>query len=336
MSGTRLVQLLEGGSERILCLVDEPSLRVLGGCTSVYELAAAALAAGQPLARLARERVGKRSLSYDDVEAGVGDGRWRFLPAIDHPDEPARCLLSGTGLTHRRGVETRQAMHAEDATATDSMRMYELGVAGGRPPDGAVGTSPEWFYKGNGLALRGHLEPLVIPAHAGEGGEEPEIAGAYLVDADGTPRRLGLATANEFSDHELERRNYLYLASSKLRTCAVGPELVLDAAFDDVRGEVAVERDGDVLWSSGVHTGDARMCHHLANIEHHHFKHALHRRPGDVHVHFFGADALSFSAGVKLAAGDVMRVGFEGYGRALVNPLVVEPGPEALVRAEPC
>jgi hypothetical protein len=74
------------------------------------------------------------------------------------------------------------------------------------------------------------------------------------------------------------------------------------------------------------------MCHSLANIEHHHFKHPLHRRPGDVHVHFFGADAFSFSAGVELRDGDLMRVAFEGYGRPLLNPVVVEAGPEPLVR----
>jgi hypothetical protein len=77
------------------------------------------------------------------------------------------------------------------------------------------------------------------------------------------------------------------------------------------------------------------MCHSLSNIEHHHFKHEPHRRPGDVHVHFFGADAFSFSHGVELRDGDIMRVQFAGFGRPLRNPLVIEPPPEPLVRAEP-
>ena len=331
----RLVQLVDAESQRLLCLVEEPLLRVLQGYSSVCELALAALAAGESLSGFARAHVGPVSVPYDAVGGDHEGRRLRFLPAIDHPTEPARCLISGTGLTHRRGVEARNAMHAADATVTDSLRMYDLGVAGGRPQPGAFGVSPEWFYKGNGLNLRGRGEPLVVPAYAEDGGEEPEIAGVYLIDDDGVPRRLGMAVGNEFSDHELERRNYLYLAPSKLRTCALGPELVLDPDFTDVRGEVAIERDGGVLWSSALRTGDAAMCHSLSNIEHHHFKYEPHRRPGDVHVHFFGADALSFSDGVELRDGDIMRVEFAGFGRPLWNPLVIERPPEALVRAVP-
>jgi hypothetical protein len=329
----RLVQLAGPDSERLVCLVDEPLLRVVGGYSSVYELALAALAAGTSLGAFARDHVGPESVSYDEV--GAGHEGPRFLPAADHPTEPARCLISGTGLTHRRGVEARQAMHAEGETVTDSLRMYDLGVEGGRPQPGAVGVSPEWFYKGNGLILRARDEPLVVPAYAGDGGEEPELAGVYLIDDDGAARRLGMAQGNEFSDHDLERRNYLYLAPSKLRTCALGPELVLDPDFTDVHGEVAIERDGAVAWSSALRTGDGAMCHSLANIEHHHFKHEPHRRAGDVHVHFLGADTFSFSHGVALRHGDVMRVEFAGFGRPLRNPLVVEPRPEALVRAVP-
>ena len=56
------------------------------------------------------------------------------------------------------------------------------------------------------------------------------------------------------------------------------------------------------------------MCHSLANLEHHHFKFEAHRRPGDIHMHFFGADAFSFGEGVRLQDGDVMQVRFEGFG----------------------
>jgi hypothetical protein len=67
-------------------------------------------------------------------------------------------------------------------------------------------------------------------------------------------------------------------------------------------------------------------------MEHHHFKFEGHRRPGDLHVHFFGADAFSFGEGVMLEAGDVMEVRFEGFGRALRNPLKRMPrSPKAVV-----
>src|SRR5918994_1056027 len=51
-----------------------------------------------------------------------------------------------------------------------------------------------------------------MPAFALDGGEEAEIAMLYLVDDGGRPRRVGYALGNEFSDHVLERQNYLYLA----------------------------------------------------------------------------------------------------------------------------
>ena len=48
-------------------------------------------------------------------------------------------------------------------------------------------------------------------------------------------------------------------------------------------------------------------------------------------MHYFGACSLSFGDGITLADGDVMRVQFEGFGRALRNPLHVERTADALV-----
>jgi hypothetical protein len=292
-------------------VADDGGAVLLCGPESIYDLAQSALSAGKRLASLANELTGRESISYD--EAYDGRSEWRILPAIDHPQEPARCLLSGTGLTHMKSAEARQAMHATGAAVTDSMRMYEWGVEGGRPKPGTVGVSPEWFYKGCGTVLRAHGEPLVVPSHAEDGGEEPEIAGAYVIDNSGIPRRIGMAIGNEFSDHVFEKKNYLYLAASKLMTCAIGPELIVGVDFGSVTGEVTIERNGNVAWRRDVRSGEAAMCHTLANIEHHHFKHAAHRRPGDVHVHFLGADAFSFGEGLKLQNGDVMQVRFSGW-----------------------
>jgi hypothetical protein len=229
----------------------------------------------------------------------------------------------------------RNAMHEKSTELTDSMKMFRWGLEGGRPAPGAIGVAPEWFYKGNGLSLRAHLEPLETPAFAEDGGEEPEIAGVYLIDRDGQPRRLGLAQGNEFSDHKFEKRNYLYLAHSKLRSCALGPELILDPAFDNVTGTVSVERNGATLWSKTIHSGETNMCHSVANVEHHHFKYPLHRRPGDVHIHYFGADAFSFGDGVTLEAGDVMQVAFNGFGRPLRNPLALDGSGETAATVRP-
>lgn len=300
--------------------MEEPRLRLLSDFTSVYDLAQAAIDRGAKLAELARERAKGDQLDYDSVYDGRSE--WRILPPINHPVEPARCLISGTGLTHLGSARDRQAMHAgSKEDLTDSMKMFRLGLEGGRPPAGEIGAAPEWFYKGNGTMLRAHGDPLDVPAFALDGGEEAEIAGVYLIDSQGQPRRIGLAGGNEFSDHRFEKTNYLNLASSKMRTSSLGPELVLDPKFDSVGVDVAIERGGKILWSKSIRTGEAEMCHSLRNIEHHHFKFPAHRRPGDVHVHFFGTDYLSFGDGIQLASGDVMSMRFEGFGRALQNPV---------------
>ncbi len=324
----RLIQL-QNGSIRKAGLVDEPRIKLLRQFTSVYELANAAIANKTSLTALVQNHVTDESLDYDAVYAGRSE--WRILPAVDHPEEPARCLVTGTGLTHMASAKNRNAMHAETDDLTDSMKMFRWGIEGGRPEAGEIGVAPEWFYKGSGTVLRAHGEPLVVPPYAEDGGEEPEVAGIYLIGADSRPYRIGFAVGNEFSDHKFEKRNYLYLAGSKLRTCAIGPELVLDHEFQSVPGTVTVERDGQVLWSAEIKTGDVEMCHSLANIEHHHFKFEGHRRPGDLHVHFFGADAFSFGAGIQLAEGDVMKVRFEDFGRALCNPVKIDTTADAQV-----
>jgi len=316
---THLVQL-RSGTGRAVALVDEPYLRLLEGTTSIYDLAMDAIARGASLVDMSRGRATGERLLYDEVESAASP--WRIVAPIHHPDDPARCLVSGTGLTHLGSAANRDAMHAAPGKAiTDSMRMFQSGVAGGRPAPGSIGTAPEWFYKGTGTILRGPRDPLILPWFAEDGGEEGEVAGVYLIDAAGTPRRIGMAIGNEFSDHRFERANYLNLAGSKLRTCAIGPELVIDPDFSSVPGTATIARAGQAIWTRAIATGEAEMCHSLANLEHHHFKFDAHRRPGDVHVHFFGAHSLSFGDGVALEDGDEMTIQFEGFGRPLRNVL---------------
>jgi hypothetical protein len=141
-----------------------------------------------------------------------------------------------------------------------------------------------------------------------------------------------MAAGNEFSDHQFEKKNYLNLAGSKLRTCALGPELVVDPEFESVPVTIKVDRGGHLLWSKSFRSGEAEMCHSLQNIEHHHFKFEAHRRPGDVHVHFFGTNCLSFSDGIRLRQGDVMQVAPEGFGRPLCNPVRVAGTAASLIQ----
>jgi hypothetical protein len=318
---TRLVQI-QNGDRRRVAVVEEPRLCFLDTVSSIHELANLALARSQPLLTLVGELASAETLSYDEVYDGKSS--WRLLAPIDHRDDPARCLVSGTGLTHLGSAKNRQAMHGVAAAdETDSMRMFRWGLEGGRPAPGAIGIAPEWFYKGNGTILRGPGEALEVPPHGEDGGEESEIAGVYLIDAAGRPRRIGMAVGNEFSDHVFEKKNYLNLAGSKVRTCSLGPELVIDPRFDTILGTVEIEREGAVIWTKALATGEEEMCHSLANIEHHHFKFETHRRPGDLHVHYYGTCALSFGEGIRLRDGDVMIMQFAGFGRPLRNPLRV-------------
>jgi hypothetical protein len=329
---TRLVQIQNAGERRV-ALVEEPHLRLLGGPPTVLALAELAVERGTTLPRLIEELKTDETVDYDRIYRGAS--AWRLLAPIDHP-EPGRCLVSGTGLTHLGSAKNRNAMHEGAATAaeTDSMKMFRWGVEGGKPAPGKIGTAPEWFFKGTGKILRAHGEPLDVPDHAEEGGEEAEIAGVYLITAEGRPCRIGMAIGNEFADHRFEKRNYLNLAASKIRNCSLGPELVVDPDFQTVSGEVSIERDGRTLWSKAIATGEAEMCHSLANIEHHHFKFETHRQPGDVHVHYYGAHSLSFGDGVELANGDVMCVAFDGYGRPLRNTLRIAQRIEAPIHVQ--
>jgi hypothetical protein len=201
------------------------------------------------------------------------------------------------------------------------MRMFLEGVEGGKPGEGRVGQQPEWFYKGDGSQLVGPGDALEMPAFAQDGGEEPELAGIYLIGPDGTPHRLGLCLANEFSDHVTERHNYLWLAHSKLRPAALGAELLLGEVPEHIEGSSKVLRDGETLWEKPFLSGEANMSHSLANLEHHHFKYALFRRPGDVHVHFFGTATLSFADGIRTQEGDVFEIAAAPFTLPLANPL---------------
>jgi hypothetical protein len=308
-------------------MVREPDLVILREASSTFALVESALREKRRLSEVAGNLVTDETLSYDAVYEGRSD--WKLLPPIDCPGNPQRVHVSGTGLTHLGSARDRQAMHVaqtaeDDAKMTDSMRMFEWGRQGGRPSDGEIGIAPEWFYKGDGSIIQAPFGPLPIPGYAEDGGEEAEVAAIYMVADDGVPWRIGMAAGNEFSDHVFERRNYLNLAGSKLRKCSIGPELAIDGGFDDVPGTVRILRDGVSIWEKQIRTGEQNMCHSLANLEHHHFKFAAHRQPGIVHIHFMGADCLSFGEGVRLQSGDVTEIQFEEFGRPLQNTIITE------------
>lgn len=315
-----LVQFTTGSGQRRVGALDGDTIRVIEGYDTTLELARAAIAGKVKLAELALANIGDAMLAFDVVAA-----EGRILPPLDHPD-PAHCFVTGTGLTHLGSADTRDAMHRKiggDVTAlSDSMKMFRLGVEGGKPAAGEAGVQPEWFYKGDGSVVRASGQALDMPDFALDGGEEPEIAGLYLVGADGQPYRLGFAIGNEFSDHVTERQNYLYLAHSKLRNCGLGPALLVGELPDHVAGVSRIlDAGGAVRWEKAFVSGERNMSHTIANLEHHHFKYGLFKRPGDVHIHFFGTATLSFADGVQARPGETFEVQADGFGPALRNKL---------------
>lgn len=316
----RLVQFWGEQDQRQVGLVqaDGTTLAVLQGVAYVRDLALEAHRTNTALATLVAAKVGSAQVDYSQLMAAN-----RVLPPLDHPD-PAHCILSGTGLDHLGSAQARDAMHAKLNTGelTDSMKMFKIGLDGGKPAPGQIGSQPEWFYKGDGdwLAAPGH--DLALPSFALDGGEEPELVGLYVIGDGGEVLRVGFALGNEFSDHVLEKQNYLYLAHSKLRSSSFGPELLVGAAPADIRGTVRILRDGAELWSGEFLTGEANMTYTLANIEHHHFKYKAFRRPGDVHCHYYGTATLSFAAGIQTAPGDVFEISAPAFGQPLRNTLV--------------
>ena len=322
-----LSKIISGG---VICR-DGQTARIVNGAESIYQLALEAAEGGRDLATVVEGHGLGESV---DLAALAAAGRLDC--PVRHPD-PAHMFLTGTGLTHLGSASTRNAMHAKGEgkveEMTDSMKMFRMGVENGKPKAGETGVQPEWFYKGTGHGAVGPGQPLVSPAFALDGGEEPEIAGFYLIGKDGTPFRLGFTLANEFSDHVTEKINYLYLAHSKLRPAAFGPELLVGALPADIRGTSRIRRNGETIFEKPFLSGEDNMSHTIANLEHHHFKYAIFRQPGDLHLHMFGTATLSFADGIKPQPGDVFEIEAPDFGLPLANPLAGDPAPVPAVVA---
>ena len=326
----RLIQFEDQGGRAVAAVQDDGTATVVDGAASVYELAWEAADSGGGLeAVVAAKGTGRSVNAREILDAG------RMLAPIDHPD-PTHLHVTGTGLTHLGSASTRDAMHksnqqAEEAPLTDSMKMFRMGLEGGKPKPGETGVQPEWFYKGNGHIVVPPNLPIPSPAFAQDAGEEPEIAGIYIIGKDHKPYRVGFALGNEFSDHVTERVNYLYLAHSKLRHCSFGPELRLGALPGNVSGMSRILRDGKVMWEKPFLSGEDNMSHTIANLEYHHFKYGLFRQPGDVHIHMFGTATLSFADGIKTEAGDVFEIEESQFGLALRNAVAWDAPEEVAV-----
>lgn len=308
------------------------ALQVVRGAQRLYDLARDAAGSDTSLQAIIKQR-----LSDDQEDYAALISERRVLVPFDHPD-PYHHLVTGTGLSHLGSAAARDAMHtklqAEEAELTDSMKMFKWGVDGGKPAQGQIGVAPEWFYKGDGSCLVAPEQTFELPAYALDGGDEVEVVGLYLVGDGGRIYRVGFALGNEYSDHVMERSNYLYLAHSKLRQCCYGPELLLGELPAHVTGHARLRRGDDVIWEQEWLSGEDNMCHSISNLEHHHFKYREFRRSGDVHVHYFGAATGSFTNQIETQPGDVFEIESAMFGKPLRNTLGEKGKTEQLVRVQ--
>ncbi|MES2143081.1 MAG: AraD1 family protein [Pseudomonadota bacterium] len=326
----RTIQFRDVAGQTRVGLVEGDRVRPVKGPASVYALAQQAIAQGTRLRAVIEADLGDEVESYDRIAA-----EHRLLPPAHHPDGDARFLITGTGLTHIGSATTRNDMHDHPAGAeppkTDSMKLFEAGLRAGKPGPGQIGAMPEWFFKGDGSILVPPGQPLSSPNFARTCAEEPEITGIYIVGPDGTPFRIGHTLANDLSDHEAERLNFMYVAPSKLRDCAMGPELLIGDLPQDVRGHSRIWRDGRLLWEGVFQSGEANMSYSIANLEHHHFRYPTFRRPGDLHAHLFGCPVISFGDGIRTEDGDVFEFDVPVFGHPLRNPVRFEAGTPRVV-----
>src|SRR5437762_3101352 len=127
------MRLVQGilNDKRFVAVSEDGTLRMLDGGATLYTLAQEAIAFGGRLNDVIAEKLGARRIPFAEI-AGAGG----LLPPIDHPD-PAHCWVTGTGITHIGSATGRDQMHsgvsADGGVLSDSMRMFQLGVAGGKP-----------------------------------------------------------------------------------------------------------------------------------------------------------------------------------------------------------
>lgn len=314
----RLVQFKTQENKNAIAIVNGKTLQLISNFSSTFELAKKAISEEVSLEKLIEKNLSSEQEDYIAVLKSN-----RLLSPIAHPD-PAHFWITGTGLTHSGSAATRDSMHAKldkEEELSDSMKIFKMGIEGGKPKDGQKGAQPEWFYKGNGTIVIAPNGDIQLPDYALDGGEEPEIAGLYIIGEDSNPYRIGYALGNEYSDHVMERINYLYLAHSKLRQCSFGPELLLGELPKSIKGKVSVLRNNETIWTKEFLSGEDHMIHSLNNLEYHHFKYDLFKTPGDLHCHFFGTATFSFGDNIKIEEGDEFRIESEQFGQALCNKI---------------
>ena len=303
------------GHRRVGQVSADGDVHAVANFERVYHLVSQAVAANASVASL---------LVFDDIAVVEPIDKLeiegRLLPPVDHPD-PHRQWVTGTGFSHIRAelqIDELAKLDASTEPMTESVRLKHAALRDGRSRGDEPGLLNEFFIKGTGLSIVPPGGTLVAPAFCRGYSEESEIAGIYYIDAVGQPVRLGFVLGNEFADCETEKRNAYYLQHSKIMPSAIGPELRLGSLPSSLIAHPRILRKGKAVLEYEFYTGEDNMVFDLATIEHHYFKHAMFRVPGDLHVHYLGTGARPGRyLGAEYQDGDVIEIGAPSFGRPL-------------------
>ncbi len=149
----------------------------------------------------------QRSLTCWSRSARVGAGRLR--PAVERRAvccrrsiirEPARFLVTGTGLTHTGSADARNKMHVlthgEDAAESDSLKIFRMGIEGGKPGKGKIRRSAGMVLQGR-RHLRGGARRSIADARlrACRGGGSRRSSGSTSIGPTGAPAASAMRSA---------------------------------------------------------------------------------------------------------------------------------------------
>ena len=163
------------------------------------------------------------------------------------PDEDVRHLMLpidppevwGCGVTYKRSSDMRDG----DSQSDIYSRVYS-------------GDRPEIFFKATAARCAAQNAPIGIRSDSKLTATEPELA--FVLGAGS--EIVGYSLCNDVSAWDIERDNPLYLPQSKTYNgcCGLGPAFATPAEIDDpydLEITCTILRDGDVLWTGTVNTG---------------------------------------------------------------------------------
>jgi 2-dehydro-3-deoxy-D-arabinonate dehydratase len=199
-----------------------------------------------------------------DQRLGAAQARLGSLAGIPYA---ALDVAPDRSVPHLLAPVTKQEVWAAGVTYLRSRdaRMSESETGGSFYDRVYAAERPELFFKATPNRVAGPNEPIRIRGDSRWNVPEPELA--LVVNRLG--RIVAFTIGNDVSSRDIEGENPLYLPQAKvyMRSCALGPALLLAGAVDDPRAfgiELVIRRGGAVAFSGS--TSIARMKRGLEEL----------------------------------------------------------------------